>query len=369
LGRERSQAKVRNWPEAVVAVSNNYSVATTVLQCDDEPGSFDLAYESMMSNTSDDCCFLCGTMRAPISQEHVFPKWLQHRYKLWDQRLVLLNDTAIQYRNLRIPCCATCNNQALSRLEVTISSAVAAGYKACVELDARLWYLWAGKLFYGVLRKELSLPLDRAEPSNGGIISEGTLKSFSNLHLFLQGIRGMHSFLGAPPYSVLVCNVHDLGQVFDYSFRDSFPYMTLAIRMGEVGVIVAFEDAGLTNGSFGRYVAEVDGRKIHPLQFDELFAKVTYQVSLIEGGVQYLTSETGVSIPQQTEVFDGPYLRKWLQEEFSGVLRTHVARWLEIDDGDWFVSPNLVPTWMTDNEGNLLLLPLSSWQRQSGAHG
>jgi len=316
-----------------------------------------------------DRCFLCGTLSDSISQEHVFPKWLQHRYKLWDQRLVLLNNSMIQYRNLRIPCCSICNNQPLSRLEAVISSAVASGYEACLEIDDHLWYLWAGKLFYGVLRKELSLPLDRTQPRNGGIISEAALKSFASLQLFLQGIRAAHIFSGMSPYSVLICNIHDLGQKFNFSFRDSFPYMTLAIRMGEIGIIVAFEDAGITSSSFGRYVANVNGRKIHPLQFDELYAKVTYQLSLITGGLQYLTSETN-SDRRKTQVFDNIFLRDWSQEYFSTVLRAHVSQWLRstADDVQWFVPPNLVPTWMTDPEGGLLLLPLSTWQKQSGAN-
>lgn len=299
----------------------------------------------------------------------MFPKWLQHRYNLWNQRLILLNGTSIQYRNLRIPCCAICNNEPLSRLEAKISAAVMSGYKACVEIDPLLWYLWAGKLFYGVLRKELTLPMSRATPSNGGIVSEAAFRFFSNLHMFLQGIRGKHSFLREPPYSVLICNVHDLGEQANYSFFDNSPYMTLAIRMGEVGVIVAFEDLALTTETYGRYVAEVNGRKMHPLQFDELYARITYQISLMDSGVYYLTSEEtdGFGL-QKTQVFGSPYLREWSQEAFSFVLQAHISQWfnLALERTEWFVPPNLVPTWMTDEAGNLLLLPLSNWQSQHG---
>lgn len=319
----------------------------------------------MALNNHSNRCFLCGALDVSISQEHVFPKWLQHRYNLWNQRLILLNKTFIQYRNLRVPCCAICNNEQLSQLEGKISSAVASGYHACVKLDPRLWYLWCGKLFYGVVRKELDLPLDRAQPNSGGILSEPNLESFSNLHRFLQGILGKHMFLGEAPYSVLICNLYELAEQFHYSFVDSFPYMTLAIRMGETGVIVAFEDAGLTSKSYGRYVAAVDGRKMHPLQFDELYAKVTYQVSLIDNSINYITSEKvdGTS-PQRTQVIGGTYLREWSQEEFSHVLRSHVSQWFKSPEKAerWFVPPNFVPTWMADDTGNLLLLPLSSWQ-------
>lgn len=315
--------------------------------------------------TGDDCCFLCGTQTEQITQEHVFPKWLQQRYELWDQRIGLLNNTNIQYRNLRIPCCSTCNNEVLSRLEAAVSSAVASGYDSCTALDERFLYLWAGKLFYGILRKEMSLLYDRSCVEKGNIISEANLKSFSNLHLFLQGIREKHSFSSTPPYSVLLCNLHDLGPCRNYFIRDSLVYMTVAIRMGEVGIIVAFEDAGLSARSYGRYVAKVNGRKLHPIQFDEIYAKVTYQVSLMEGGIKYLTSQSIDSQrPAQTNVFGGGYLREWSMEDFSKVLRAHVSGWLKSkgQDLDWFVPPNLVPTWMTNEAGEVLLQPLSSWE-------
>jgi hypothetical protein len=325
-------------------------------------------FEASVSDlqVADGRCFLCGNDGGGITQEHVFPKWLQNRYNLWDQRIGLLNDSNIPYRELKIPSCVTCNNEDLSRLESTVFSAVASGYNACIALDERAWYLWAGKLFYGILRKEIGLLHNRASPEEGTVISAATLKSFSNLYLFLQGIRGCHLFASDSPYSVLVCNLHDLSpNPREYCFRDSLMYMTIAIRMGEVGVIVALEDAGLTTRTYGRYISKVNGRKLHPLQFDELYARVTYQASLIEGGVNYLTSQDVDGLqPARTDVLGGIYLRERSEEEFARILRVHMADWVK-EDTVWFVPPSFVPTWMTDDNGELRLLPLSSWQQGS----
>jgi hypothetical protein len=314
--------------------------------------------------TGDDSCFLCGTKSGAITQEHVFPKWLLQRFGLWNQRIGLLNDTNIQYRSLLIPCCASCNNEDLARLESLISSSVFSGHDACLNLGHWRLYLWVSKLFYGTLRKEINLARDRARPSEGNIIPSTVLNSFSNLHLFLQGIRGRHRFSSAPPYSVLVCNLHDLAHPHSFSFADNPIYMTAAIRMGEVGVIVALEDAGLATQSFGRYVSAVNGRKLHPIQFDELYAKVTYQVSLIETTVRYISSRVGDdSRSTRTDVLGGGRLRQWSQEEFSHVLRAHVGSWLKSPQADeWFAPPDLVPTWMVDGAGELLCQPLSSWE-------
>lgn len=314
---------------------------------------------------NDDSCFLCGSRQGQLTQEHVFPKWLQHRHNLWSQTLGLLNETTIKYKNLLIPCCATCNGEDLSRLESAISTAISSGFEGASNLDPHLLYLWAGKLYFGVLRKEITLARERSRPKDGTILPKDALKSFSELHLFLQGIRGRHQFPDKPPYSVLVCNLHDVGQPRNYCFRDSLFHMTLAIRLGEVGVIVAFEDAGLTLDSYGRYVKEVAGRKLHPVQFDELYAKVLYQVSLIEGGVTYITSKhESEAQPARTYVVANGILRERSQEEYSRVLRPMVSDWLRSDPDhmEWFVPPNLVPTWMTDKDGALLFRSLSEWE-------
>lgn len=313
----------------------------------------------------DDTCFLCGSRSGRLTQEHVFPKWLQNRYNLWTQTLGLLNETKIQYKSLFIPCCATCNNEDLSRLEATVSTAISSGFDGASNLDSHLLYLWVGKLYFGVLRREIALVRNRSRPEDGPILPKDFLKSYSELHLFLQGIRGRHEFPDKPPYSVLVCNLHDVGEPRNFSFRDSLFHMTLAIRLGEVGIIVALEDAGLTLDSYGRYVEQVAGRKMHPVQFDELYAKVLYQVSLIEGGVTYITSKCDLETqPARTHVVASGVLRERSQEDYSKVLRPIVSDWLRADPDltEWFVPPDFVPTWMTDKAGALLLRPLPEWE-------
>ena len=215
-------------------------------------------------------CFLCGVPTKSITEEHVFPKWLQSRYDLLNAKIDLLNGTTITCKQLKIPCCTACNSGALSALEGFISQAVVGGYQSAAKLNPRLWYLWAAKLYFGILHKELTLPREQRDPAAGRIVEEDGLKTLRSLHLFLQGIRNKHDFCDRLPYSVLICNLHDLQGLRAYSFRDNLFHMTLAIRMGEVGVIVCFEDHGLTTDSYGRYVHDVDHRKLHPIQFDEL---------------------------------------------------------------------------------------------------
>ena len=310
-------------------------------------------------------CFLCGASEESITAEHVFPRWLQSKFGLETETIHLLNGTRIQYNKLRIPCCRICNNEHLSRLESRIAKSVAAGFERATELDTLDWYYWAGKIFYSILRMEYSLILDRKDPAAGTILSADALRSHSNLHLFLQGIRSKHRFEGNPPYSVLICNLHDLENGRNYDFRDDLLHFTLAIRMGSIGVIVCFEDCGLTQSSYGKYVQAVDGMKLHPIQFDELYARTCYQLHITEGQPKFLTtSHTNGLEEATTTCFPSFRVGEWQPGEFFECLMSHVARWLPKNRSldSYFQPPDRVTTWMTKNDGDLLILPLEQWE-------
>ncbi|MFC6439904.1 hypothetical protein [Bowmanella sp. JS7-9] len=306
-------------------------------------------------------CFLCGEhLGGSKSVEHVFPKWLQNKYDLWNQKIGLLNGSLLSYRQLTIPCCKRCNNEHLSRVEDEVSAAVKGGFLKTSRLPVNTWYLWAGKIFYGILRKELTLLSERSEPYSGTIVSEDILKSFSNLHLFMQGLRGRHEFCADVPYSVLVCNLHEFGGAFD--FRDNLFLSTVAIRMGETGVIVSFEDGGITKESYGRYVTEVDGSKLHPIQFYELYAKITYQMKLRQKHLSYVTQThvDGHFVASTEVIRSSSPLDNWNSKEFVELLSCYISPWLsEKEMADLF---DQVRTWMVNENGKPLLLSREEWE-------
>src|SRR4051812_45829919 len=81
-------------------------------------------------------CFLCGTSLAAerATDEHVFPKWMQECFALWDQKLTLLNRTTIPYRQVTIPCCGACNSEHLGKVEMQMQQACAEGKQAVLDL-------------------------------------------------------------------------------------------------------------------------------------------------------------------------------------------------------------------------------------------
>jgi hypothetical protein len=314
----------------------------------------------------DDNCFLCGALlqEEEKTREHVFPGWLQHRHNLWGQTLTLINGTQIPYSKLTIPCCTPCNTGHLSSVESRIRTAVEGGYAEAVKLDPLIIYQWIGKLFYGILRKELSLLHDRRDKTGPTIIPRSILERFSSLHLFLQSIRQPFEFPMGVPYSALVVNLHQEKGYSDFDFRDNLQHMTASLRTKDVGFIVTLQDVGITTSSYGKYLAEVAGRKLLLIQFDELFAKCLYQVSLLNRTPEFLTA-TNVDPSVTTQVFMTPsnglhpssLVDKWDQETYTRVLAIVMNQSHPNLDFDTLpVAPGLVPTWMVDSEGKLLLV-------------
>jgi hypothetical protein len=88
-------------------------------------------------------CFLCGKELNDEnkSEEHIFPKWIQRRHNLWNQKLILFNNTSISYKNLLIPCCKECNGKYLSALENKIRRACENGFDAFIKLDEQYIFL------------------------------------------------------------------------------------------------------------------------------------------------------------------------------------------------------------------------------------
>ncbi|HUS48966.1 MAG TPA: hypothetical protein VMZ91_02275, partial [Candidatus Paceibacterota bacterium] len=138
---------------------------------------------------TDEECFLCGKYLKEKSNEHVFPKWLLNEFNLWNKTITLLNQTGITYKRLKIPCCKKCNNVFLSKLEKMINEKYKEGFKAFLELEELIIYQWIGKIFYGLLFRELSLLINQGLSKKEYIVSPEMLERYRTLHGFLQSIR------------------------------------------------------------------------------------------------------------------------------------------------------------------------------------
>lgn len=301
-------------------------------------------------------CFLCGADidNKHRSDEHVFSRWVQERYRLWDQSIDLLNRTHIQYRQLTIPCCQICNNDYLSPMERQISRAVESGVEEVRKLDPKILFLWLGKIFYGLLYKEVLLPSDRGDQKQGPIVSRELLEEYKMHHFFLQAARIPIRFEEFFPASVFVFDTqapNDVRKQFD--FRDSLQTLTTSIRVGHVGIIAALQDGGAQRGLFADYYEHFYPLSLDPLQFVELTAQFFYRATLFNRVPKYLVTETKESVLvfqlplgglSTKPVFDPDDPRDYARvlSQFTGYPIEHV-----------FHPPNRIMTWLVNEKGEL----------------
>lgn len=182
---------------------------------------------------SDQSCFSCESTAA--TREHVFPKWLQNRFDLWNQRLTLPNSTTIPYRQLVVPLCQRCNNEIYSPIEQRIASA---------EETARDVWLWCNKIHYGMIVKHHILDYDRRKP--GKTIAD-----------FVDG-RHVHEwdrrFLGVAR-GVFRTRPDPFGSVFRFDFNEPQEYafahilfcLGLCVSFGSRGYVVFLADGQTTS--------------------------------------------------------------------------------------------------------------------------
>lgn len=194
-------------------------------------------------------CFVCG--RAATTVEHVIPKWLQRRFNLWDQKLMLPNWTDIAYRQLLVPACAKCNSEVYGALEKRV--------EADTATDAEIWR-WANKIHYALGYKDRILEWDRRNPGRkiGDIISNKD--PLERDRHFLHCVSGDFAVDPDPFGSVFR---------FEFSSEQDFAFahpiamsQSICVSLGHVGYVVFILDGQALARDIGtrQIYAEMRGR-------------------------------------------------------------------------------------------------------------
>lgn len=301
-------------------------------------------------------CFLCGAtnLKGDSSREHVFPKWLLHYFGLWDKQIDLLNGSPIPYRQLVIPCCKECNNKHLSKIEDQVKNNFEAGAKALREMDRVVLMLWTLKIFYGLLYREIFLPLDRRAPNAATILHNDDMERFQMLHYILQASRVPMRFSGVDsdiPASLFVFDLLEPEELsFDY--RDNFVGKTLYLRMGQIGLLACF-DMGAQTCEGHNFFPLYQQHKLHQVQFEELGANLFLKAQKFNRVPQIVFSESpnGVTfcvLPiwglSASPAFDASE-----SHELAEVLSLFLGYPLDVV----MPLPDRTATWLTNSDGSI----------------
>lgn len=189
-----------------------------------------------------DRCFVCDDLLTDenSTEEHIYPKWLQKKFNLYNQKIRLLNGTFIHYRNLKVPCCKDCNCIMSQKIENPMRQAVEGGYDSFINLDRQIVFQWLNKLSYGMLYKETMLLLNRKRKEEGYIIPHEVLNELHMKYIFLVStVKDTEYILN--PYSLLIFRIKpDTNS--PYWVCDGFPIPFFCMALNEIGIIAHLQD-------------------------------------------------------------------------------------------------------------------------------
>ena len=286
-------------------------------------------YSIHQARLSKNHCFLCGIKlnKANRTDEHVFPKWLLRKFSLWNKNLFLLNKTPIKYRQLTIPCCNNCNNTYLSKLESKIDSALKKGVETFKKLSRKTIYFWLCKILYAILFKELFLYRNRKRMTRTKIIPKTFVwNAYQILHNFLQGIRKPLKYKYTKPFSIFVFKLQThKNNDLNFDFIDSIITKSIALRLGNIGIIASLTEGGVIEQLYRGDFKKFHKIKLHPMQFNELFALVVYKVGQLQrqSSFGFIEGKKWIFVlcnPPYMGLSNKPVFRPWDIKEFAEIL-------------------------------------------------
>ncbi len=237
----------------------------------------------------------------------------------------MTNHTKIRYKNLLIPSCRTCNNNALGKVERRISKADTVGYDAFVKLDEITIFQWLAKIYYGLLFKDLCLKKDIKKPKSKAILTIEEISAYRTLHFMLQSTRHVTKIHGNNPWSLFLFEIENDQNFDDFNFGD-LSDLGAFIRFGKVGIICALEDNGQLAELLRDEYSEYSKFVLTVPQFDEFVAQVFYALTLQDRTPKFISVLPGkrqpltiIPLPLQG-MSSKPVYREWDYEIYSRYL-------------------------------------------------
>jgi len=205
-------------------------------------------------------------------------------------------------------------------------------------------------MFYGLLYRELFLPWDRAGKTKRKITSTNLLKRYRMHHLFLQSVRIPMRLMDFSPASILIVSTQEPDDIrLGWDFRDELNTMCIACRMGAVGLVAVLQDGGAQMPLFP--LMKLRRRKLHPIQFTEVIALVTYKAMLFNRTPKYVIVDGEPKTVMQMPLggLSGkPLFEDWNQEHYAQILCQITGVSME----NLYHPPDQVMTWLRKPDGS-----------------
>jgi hypothetical protein len=229
-------------------------------------------------------CFLTGDdLPSDDSKISVFPDWILDRFSLREKRFKMLDQvTGIHYGELKLPCSDGVKTE-FENLEAEIKNAFEGGYEEVKKIPQERLFLWMGKFVYGVLYNDLVLEIRRSTKRADGKefkLSDFLKQRFAKFHLMLQSLVVPMEFQSVKPWSIEIVKLKYSKDVFNY--KDEPTNLNFSLGLNGFGIVACLQDNGIVGQKEKKLLEKIDGKTLHPIQFEELAARFLYSNYLLK---------------------------------------------------------------------------------------
>jgi hypothetical protein len=266
-------------------------------------------------------CFLSGVLTDKSIS--VFPEWLMNHFKFGDEKIEMMDKAkSYNYSDLKLPCTLEVK-EAFDALDVKVESAYKKGFEGIAALDQELLFQWTGRMVYGLLYYEMLYEKDRMLAKGEEFELSGTLKKrFGYFHLMLQSVIKPVSFIGKKPWSIAVFPLKYTSDIFSY--RDDPINLMFSFGVNGFGFIACLQDNGVIGDKQKELLDKMEGHVLHPIQFEELFARFHYSDYILQYTPEYKigNEDNKITIEIETagkQAIFGP----WDNDMFSQLLSNY----------------------------------------------
>lgn len=281
-----------------------------------------------------DRCMVTGVKIDPKADlVQLFPDWLINKYHLQGKTITLLTGSTIRYTDIQVPISRTARDAGLNYMNRAVGDLLLAGFDGLNWLKPAQLYHFLVYLYYGIIYYEIYESIRVKSLRNAFLTSEDFKAKFRILHVVLQGIVRPVTYLNFDPGSMFILRTHNYKKPeAAYDLKIGTNTLSMSLRIGEVGIMASLLDNGTQAQFFKSYFEKFDGATLHPIQFDELYAKISYKAwlmnSVFDYGIEFPDAEDpaialSMRIPDDKK--NDSVFRDWEDAVYGTILQAYLA--------------------------------------------
>lgn len=302
-------------------------------------------------------CFLCGQPVNPTDVTPVFPEWLMATYNLAQQEILLLDKSILTYAELTLPCCSNCREHYLAPLEQQAQSAAADGLSGWQQLDEKIIFQWLGKIFYGLLLREIKAEQDPLlQPQF--LLTEDIymLDKMQSFFKVLQSIRVPMVFPDFIPCSIFMVPLQPDSGSAVFEFRDDLHTMMISLKMGDMLLVCCLLDNGILKEALERMWRPLSNKALYPKQAAEFLAQVYYAAYLLNVIPEYFVrpvkpGDQALVIDTLIDDITASVFNPWQITGYTHMFEEMLKRW-GITETEILKNPHQPLSFLFDAAGN-----------------